>query len=278
MSKKPEQSTLAHLKEMSCHLRKDVLRMIHFAGDGHPGPTLSITDIVTALFFEIMRIDPLRPDWAQRDRFILSKGHACPVLYSALIRRNFLAGECFPTLRCLGSPLQGHPCMKKTRGIDMTTGSLGHGISIGAGMAAAGRLSGEDYHVYVIVGDGELNEGIVWEAALAASHHHLNHLIVYVDYNGFQSGGRLEDVSGLASIDAKFAAFGWHVQNIDGHDFSEILEATSQAQETEQPSVIVAHTIKGKGIPFMEGDNSWHKRVPTKDELAEALKVLRDCS
>jgi transketolase len=271
-----DQNTLEHLTAMSRILRKDVVRMVHLAGDGHPGPALSIADIVATLFFHTMRIDPEWPDWPQRDRFILSKGHACPVVYSALIQRNYFSGECFPTLRCLGSPLQGHPCMKKTPGIDMTTGSLGHGISIGSGMAAAARLSGEDYYVYVIMGDGELNEGIVWEAALAASHHRLSRMIVFVDYNGYQSGGRLEDVSGLGSIDAKFAAFGWHCQAIDGHDLSQILEATDRARKSKRPSVIVAHTIKGKGVPFMEGDNSWHKRVPSAEELAEALRILGD--
>jgi transketolase len=269
-----EKKTLEKLRETARLLRKDVLRMVHLAGDGHPGPALSVADIITVLFFQVMRIDPARPDWPQRDRFILSKGHACPVVYSALIHRGFFSEECFPTLRRLGSPLQGHPCMRKTPGIDMTTGSLGHGISIGAGMVAAGKLSGDDYYVYVVMGDGELNEGIVWEAALAASHHRLNRLIVYVDYNGYQSGGRLEEVSGLSSIDTKFAAFGWHCQEIDGHDLSQIWDATAQAQKSDQPSVIVAHTIKGKGVPFMEEDNSWHKRVPTKEELEEALRIL----
>ena len=265
-----------HLEEMARLLRKDVVSMVHLAGDGHPGPALSIADIVAALFFHILRIDPAKPDWQQRDRFILSKGHACPVIYSALIRRGFLYQECFSTLRCLGSVLQGHPCMKKTPGIDMTAGSLGHGISIGAGMAAASRLSGDDFYVYVIMGDGELNEGIVWEAALAAAHKQLGRLIVYVDNNGFQSGGSLEEVSGLSLIDDKFAAFGWHCQKIDGHNVQEILDATTTAQKAPLPSVIIANTIKGKGLPFMEGDPSWHKRVPTKEELEEALQILGD--
>lgn len=268
------QDNLEHLAQMARRLRLDVLRMIHLAGDGHPGPTLSVADIVTALYFRLMRIDPARPDWPQRDRLILSKGHACPVVYAALMRKGYIPQECLPKLRCLGSPLQGHPCMKKTPGIDMTTGSLGHGISIGAGMAAAGRLAGHDYFVYVIMGDGELNEGIVWEAALTAAHLRLARLIVYVDHNGYQSGGRLEEVSGLTAISSKFAAFGWHCQEIDGHHFGEILEATAQAQKTDAPSMIVARTLKGKGIPFMEGDNSWHKRVPTKEELNEAQKAL----
>jgi transketolase len=271
-----EKSEIEALQAMSRLLRQDVLRMVHLAGDGHPGPALSIADMVTALFFRIMRYDPARPDWPQRDRFILSKGHACPVVYAALIRKGVIPGECFSTLRCMGSPLQGHPCMKKTPGIDMTTGSLGHGISVGSGMAAAARLAGDDFHVYVIMGDGELNEGIVWESALGASHHRLGRLIVFVDYNGFQSGGPLETVSGLDGIAAKFSAFGWDCREIDGHDLSEIVGAADRARASERPSLIVARTTKGKGVPFMEGDNSWHKRVPTKEELDEALRVLGD--
>jgi len=269
-----ERETIDYITNAACSLRQDVVKMIHLGGDGHPGPALSIADLVATLFFHFLRIDPAKPAWPQRDRFILSKGHACPVLYAALIRRGFLPETCFSSLRSLGSVLQGHPCMRKTRGIDMTTGSLGHGISIGSGMAAAARLSGDDFYVYVIMGDGELNEGIVWEAALAAVHNQLSRLIVYVDYNGYQSGGSLMEVSGLSSINAKFAAFGWHCQEIDGHNVEEIIDATTHAQRAKQPSIILAKTTKGKGVPFMEADNSWHKRVPTKEELEEALRIL----
>ena len=267
---------VALLLEKARAIRRDVFSMIHHGGDGHPGAALSIVDLVTALYFHILRVDPKHPEWPERDRFILSKGHACPAYYAALAERGFFPMEWLPTLRRLGSPLQGHPVMKKTPGVDMTTGSLGHGIPIGAGMAAAGRLAGLDYFVYVIAGDGELNEGLVWEAAQSAAHMRLGRLIAFIDNNGWQSGGLVKDVSGMINIGERFAAFGWHAQEIDGHDFDEILDAVEKAgAETERPSVIVAKTIKGKGIPFTENDNSWHKRVPTREELEAALEYLR---
>ena len=263
------------LLEKARLIRRDLFSMIHRCGDGHPGAALSIADLLAALYFHILRVDPKNPEWPQRDRFILSKGHACPAYYAALAERGFFPTEWLPTLRRLGSPLQGHPVMKKTPGVDMTTGSLGHGIPIGAGMAAAGRLAGLDYFVYVITGDGELNEGLVWEAAQSAAHMRLSRLIAFIDNNGWQSGGLVKDVSGMINIGPRFAAFGWHTQEIDGHDFDQILEAVEKAQaDTERPSVIVAKTIKGKGIPFTENDNSWHKRVPTKEELEAALDYL----
>ena len=263
------------LIETARMLRRDIFTMIYQAGDGHPGAALSAVELLTALYFKVLRIDPSRPDWPERDRFILSKGHACPAWYAALARRGFFPVEWLPTLRELGSPLQGHPDMKKTPGVDMTTGSLGHGIAIGAGMAAAARLLGKDYAVYVVTGDGELNEGIVWEAVQAAAHMQLGRLIVLVDHNGWQSCGRVEQVSGLTDIAGRFAAFGWHTQQIDGHDFEQILNAIETAQaERTRPSVIVAKTVKGKGIPFVENDNSWHKRVPTKAEYDTAMKFL----
>jgi transketolase len=255
-------------------LRRDVLTMVHLAGDGHPGPALSAADIVAALYFEVLRIDPANPGWPQRDRFILSKGHACPVVYAALARRGYFDPAVLPTLRSLGSILQGHPVLGKTPGIDMTTGSLGHGLAIGAGMALAGRMKGLDYHVFVLMGDGELNEGIVWEAVQVAANQKLGRLIAFVDHNGYQSGGRLTEVSGMAGIAAKFAAFGWHTQEIDGHDVAQILAAVEAAKGDARPSLIVARTVKGKGVPFMEGDNSWHKRVPTKEELEAAIGFL----
>lgn len=265
------------LTEMARQLRRDVFSMIFECGEGHPGAALSCADIITALYFHIMRVDPRNPEWPDRDRFILSKGHACPAYYAALARRGFFPMEWLPTLRRLGSPLQGHPVMKKTPGVDMTSGSLGHGLPIGAGMAAAGRLASRDYSVYVILGDGELNEGLVWEAAQSAAHMRLGRLIAFVDNNGLQSGGRIEDVSGLTHIGSKFAAFGWHAQEIDGHDFEKILGAVERARaETQRPSLILARTVKGKGIPFTENDNSWHKRTPTKAELEAALKHLSD--
>jgi len=266
---------LNKLTETAKHLRRDVVTMVHLAGDGHPGPALSIADIVTVLYFHVMQIDPQQPKWPQRDRLILSKGHACPVVYAALAKLGYFSADLLPGLRKLGSILQGHPDMNKTPGIDMTTGSLGHGISLGAGMAIAGRVTGQDYSVYVITGDGELNEGIVWEAAQCAVHHKIDNLIVFVDHNRFQSGGTLDEVSGLSEISSKFESFGWHCQEIDGHNFAEIIIATENARQVkEQPSLIVAHTVKGKGVPFMENNNRWHKGVPTKEELDLALEAL----
>ena len=265
---------LGQLARMGNLLRQDVLTMVHLAGDGHPGPALSAADIVAALYFQVLRVDPARPLWPRRDRFILSKGHACPVVYAALARRGYFDAAILPTLRSLGSILQGHPVLGKPPGIDMTTGSLGHGLAVGSGMALAGRMQGLDYNVYVVMGDGELNEGLVWEGAQIAVHQKLGRLIAFVDHNGYQSGGLVGDVSGMATIAAKFAAFGWHTQEIDGHDVGQILAAVEAARADARPSVIVARTVKGKGVPFMEGDNSWHKRVPTKEELAAAIKCL----
>jgi transketolase len=263
------------IAERARQLRRDVVTMIHRAGDGHPGAALSAADIVATLYFGVMRIDPARPDWPDRDRFVLSKGHACPVLYAALARRGYFDPALLPTLRSLGSPLQGHPDMRKTPGVDMTTGSLGHGISLGAGMAAAGRLQDRRFEVYVVTGDGELNEGLAWEAAVSAARMGLDRLHVFVDNNGWQSDGRVEDVSGMTGIARRFEAFGWHVQEIDGHDPAAIIAALEADRAAPgRPHAVVARTVKGKGVPFMEGDNSWHKRVPTAAELAEALQAL----
>jgi transketolase len=265
------------LKEIAREIRKDIVTMVHLAGDGHPGPALSITDLVTALYFQIMKINPKKPNWPDRDRLILSKGHACPAIYSTLARLGLFSREILPSLRSLGSILQGHPDMKKTPGIDMTTGSLGHGLSIGAGMAMAARLSGSHYYLYVIMGDGELNEGIVWEAATTAVHYQLGHLIAFIDNNGYQSGGTLEEVSGMGAILPRFEIAGWHCQEIDGHNFSQIIGAVEEAKRMpDRPSVIVARTIKGKGVPFMENDNSWHKRVPTREQMEAAMKILEE--
>lgn len=256
-------------------LRRDILTMIHLAGEGHPGPALSAADLVTALYFEILNIDPRDPHWPKRDRFILSKGHACPAVYAALARKGFFAWELCPTLRCLGSILQGHPDMKKTPGIDSTSGSLGNGISIGLGMTLAGRVNREDYFTFVIAGDGEIEEGVVWEGAMAAAHYEAGRLIVFVDHNCMQSGGMVCDITMLDPILPKWQSFGWHCQEIDGHNMAEILAAVESAkQEQYRPSMILANTVKGKGVPFIEGDNSWHKRTPTKEELYLALEAL----
>lgn len=222
-----------------------------------------------------MNVEPADPHWPRRDRLILSKGHACPAVYAALARKGYFDAAELPRLRSLGSILQGHPDMLKTPGIDFSSGSLGNGISAGLGMALAARISGLDYHTYVICGDGELQEGIVWEAAMAAKRYQVGNLTVLVDYNGVQSGGRIEEISGLEPLVPKWEAFGWHCQEIDGHDFTEILTAIAEAKAVpDRPSVIAARTVKGKGVSFIENNNAWHKRVPTREEWEQAMKEL----
>jgi transketolase len=238
---------------------------------------LSIADLIAVLYFHELRVDPKNPQWQERDRFLLSKGHACTMLYSALAKRGFFSEDILPSFRSLGSILQGHPVMNKIPGVDMTTGTLGHGLSVGAGMAAAARLGAKDYRVYVILGDGELNEGIIWEGAQVAARMRLANLTAFVDMNGWQSGGATKAISGIneISIARKFADFGWHTIEIDGHDHGQILSALDDAKvEKTRPTMIVAKTIKGKGVPFMEDNNAWHKGVPNKEQLQEALKSL----
>ena len=263
------------LLEHAKNIRRDIVTMIHFAGDGHPGPSLSVADILAALYFDVLNIDPTNPQWDDRDRCILSKGHGCPALYSALARRGYFPHEELSGLRSLCSMLQGHPDMEKTPGVDSTSGSLGNGIAIGMGMAIAARIRKKDYYTYVVTGDGELEEGVVWEALMAAPHLGTARLIVIIDNNGMQSGGSVEAVSGLLPIVPKLEAFGWHTQEIDGHSFPQILTAVEAGKsELKRPSVILAHTVKGQGVPFMVGDNSWHKRVPTREELESALESI----
>ncbi|MBN1507085.1 MAG: transketolase [Sedimentisphaerales bacterium] len=267
--------TIRELQEIARLIRIDVVTMIHKAGDGHPGAALSATDLIAALYFHVMKVDPAHPQWRDRDRFILSKGHACPALYAALARKGYFPHDDLVGLRSLGSHLQGHPDMNKTPGIDSTSGSLGNGISVGLGMVLAGRITGCDYFSYVVTGDGEIEEGVVWEAAMAAKKYQAGRLVVIVDNNGIQSSGPVEEVGGLNPILPKWEAFGWHCQEIDGHDFNQILHAIGNAKaNVEQPSLILAHTIKGQGVPFMVGDNSWHKRVPTRQEYEEAMRAL----
>ncbi len=267
--------TIRRLEEIARLIRIDIVTMIHKAGDGHPGAALSAADLITALYFHVLHIDPAHPNKKDRDRFILSKGHACPALYAALARRGYFPPADLVRLRTLDCHLQGHPDMNKTPGVDFTSGSLGNGIAIGLGMVLAGRITGLDYFTYVVTGDGEIQEGIVWEAAMSAKKYQAGRLIVFVDNNGIQSGGPVDQVSGLNPILPKWEAFGWHCQEIDGHNFGQILDAVDKAKaHAEQPSLILAHTIKGQGIPFMIGDNSWHKRVPTVEEYREAMRVL----
>ena len=262
------------LQKIANRLRLDVVKMVYEAKDGHPGPALSIADIIAVLFFKELNINPHNPQWEDRDRFILSKGHACPVLYAALARLGYFSVDEFSGLRKLGCLLQGHPCMKKTPGIDATSGSLGNGLSIGVGMAIAAKYRKKSYNTYVILGDGEIQEGIVWEGAMCAKKYQLNNLIVFIDNNGWQSGDSVSKVSGLLPILPKWEAFGWHCQEIDGHNLSQIIDSITKAKHADAPAVIVAKTIKGKGLDFMENDNSWHKRVPDDKQLAIAISVL----
>ncbi|MBN2859171.1 MAG: transketolase [Sphaerochaetaceae bacterium] len=260
------------LQKIADTLRYEAVRMVWEGKDGHPGPALSIADIVTTLYFDEMNIDPDNPGWEDRDRFILSKGHACPIIYAALNEKGYFTEkiEHF-NLRALHSDFQGHPVSQKTVGIDSTSGSLGNGIAIGAGMAIAGKFHKKDYRVFVVVGDGELQEGVVWEGINVASSHKLDNLIVFVDRNGWQSGGSVEDVIGGNNVAQRIGAFGWHTIEIDGNDIDQIKKALAEANSVKgKPIAIVADCIKGKGLDFMENDNAWHKGVPTDEQFRQA--------
>lgn len=264
------------IKKIANKLRFEAVKMVYEGNDGHPGPALSIADIVATLYFDEMRIDPSNPKWDDRDRFVLSKGHACPIYYAALSEKGYFGEKVKDfKLRALGSIFQGHPVMNKTAGVDITSGSLGNGISIAAGMAIAGKYLKKDYNVFVITGDGELQEGICWEGVNVAAAKKLDNLIVFVDKNGWQSGGSVEETIGDNNIKERFEAFNWHTQEIDGHDIEAIKNAIEKAKaEKNKPSVIVCNCIKGKGLDFMENNNAWHKGVPTKEQFEIAEKVL----
>jgi transketolase len=263
------------LKKKTITIRQDVLKMIHAAQSGHPGGSLSAAEILTTLYFHTLRLDPQNPDWPDRDRFILSKGHACPVWYSCLAERGFFPVDELFTLREINSRLQGHPYIKKTPGVDMTTGPLGMGLSAAIGIALGLKLDGSQAHVYVVLGDGELNEGMIWEAAMAAPKFGLNNLIAFVDYNNLQLDGRCHEVMPIEPLIQKWLAFNWHVSEIDGHDIGSILDAIQTAQRYQVgPSLIIAHTIKGKGVTFMEDECDWHGRAPNDAQLALALTEL----
>lgn len=263
------------LKEQAKEIRKDIVTMIGQAKSGHPGGSLSAAEIVTYLYFEEMNVDPANPGWEGRDRFVLSKGHAAPVLYAALARRGFFPVEELSTLRKIGSHLQGHPDMRKVPGVDLSTGSLGTGFSAATGIAMACKLDKKENYVYTLLGDGELQEGQVWEAAMSAAHYKLDNLIAFVDNNGLQIDGNIDDVLSPNPIDAKFAAFGWHVLTIDGHDFQQIAAAVAAAKaEKGRPTMIVAKTVKGKGVSYMENQAGWHGSAPSEEQVAAALAEL----
>jgi transketolase len=252
-------------------MRQQIVQMITTAGSGHPGGSLSIADVMTVLYFQAMQIDPSRPDWPERDRLVLSKGHAAPALYAALALRGYFPLEELSTLRKLGSRLQGHPDRKKLPGVEMSTGSLGQGLSVANGMALGLRLQGKDSRVYVIMGDGEVQEGQIWEAAMSAAHYRLGNLTAILDNNQLQIDGPLDQVKGIEPLAAKWRAFGWSVEEINGHDLQAIAAALDGAKSRkDQPRLILAHTIKGKGVDFMEGKAEWHGKAPTAAQVAAA--------
>jgi len=262
------------LEDMAITIRKDIIRMIHLSQSGHPGGSLSAADIVTALYFHVMNIDPQNPRWEDRDRFIISKGHACPVLYAALAEKGYFGVEQLDTLRQYHSILQGHPDMNKTPGLDMSAGSLGNGLSVGIGMALAGRWKKKDYNIYVLLGDGELQEGMVWEAAMAGSSFGLDNLVAIVDYNGLQINGWVDDIVRISPLADKWRAFGWTVIEIDGHDMNEILKAFRKTKKIRGPVTIIANTIKGKSVSFMENIAEWHGKAPNDEQTARALAEI----
>ena len=256
-------------------IRKGIVTAVHSAKAGHPGGSLSCADLMTFLYFEEMNIDPKNPDKADRDRFVLSKGHCAPALYSALAHRGYFPVEDLTTLRKLGSHLQGHPCMQHTPGVDMSSGSLGQGISVAAGMALSAKLSNDSYRVYTLLGDGEIAEGQVWEAAMFAGHKKLDNLVAIVDNNGLQIDGKIEDVCNPYPIDKKFEAFNFHVINIDAHDFDQIRAAFKEARETKgMPTAIIMKSVKGKGVSFMENQAGWHGKAPNDEQYEIAMKDL----
>ena len=258
-----EQTKLAKLREIAKQVRVGIIKGTHAAKSGHPGGSLSIADILTYLYFEEMNVDPADPKKADRDRFVLSKGHCAPALYSVLANRGFFPVEELTTLRKIGSRLQGHPDMTLTPGVDMSAGSLGLGISSAAGMALAGKIDGKDYRVYTAVGDGESEEGRVWEACMFAAHYKLDNLCVIIDWNGLQIDGSVEEVMNPTPHDKKLEAFGFHVISIDGHDFQQIEAALDEAK-----------TVKGKGVSFMENKVNWHGSAPNDEQAAQAIAEL----
>ncbi len=267
---------MADLKPIAKEIRRDIVKSIGKAASGHPGGSLSAVEILTLLYYEKMNVDPGDPKKADRDRFVLSKGHAAPVLYATLAERGFFPKEELDHLRQLGAMLQGHPAMDHVPGVDMSTGSLGQGFSTAVGMALGAKIDGAGWRTYALLGDGEIEEGIVWEAAMAAAHYGLSNLTAFVDNNNLQIDGPITDVMSPYPIDEKFAAFGWNVINVaDGNDFDQLRGALAQAEAcTDKPSVLVCKTVKGKGVSFMENEVGWHGKGPNAEEVAQALKDL----
>ncbi len=268
-------ATIKELEEIARQIRIDLLEMIYTRKSGHPGGSLSAADIITALFFHQMRIDPERPNWENRDRFILSKGHACSTLYAVLAKKGFFPEQICDAWGQIGCCLQGHPDRIKTPGVDMTSGCLGHGINIAAGLCLAARLKGQDYRTYVLLGDGEIQAGILWEGAMLAGKYKLDTLIAVMDYNRVQLDGTVEDIMPIEPVRAKWEAFNWAVMEIDGHNMKQIVDALDKATEAKgKPTIIIASTVKGKGVSYMEGKSEWHGKVPGDEEFKQAMKEL----
>ena len=266
---------ILELQKTANEIRKGIVTAVYHAKSGHPGGSLSAADIYTYLFFEEMNIDPQNPKKEDRDRFVLSKGHTAPGYYSTLAHRGFFSVEDLKTLRKVGSHLQGHPCMQHTAGVDMSSGSLGQGISAAVGMAISAQIYNKDYRVYTLLGDGEIQEGQVWEAAMLAGHRKLDNLVVIVDNNDLQIDGKIDDVNSPYPIDEKFKAFHFHVINVDGHNFDEIAKAFAEAKQTKgKPTAIIAKTVKGKGVSFMENQASWHGTAPNEEQYKIAIEDL----
>ncbi|MFA6358362.1 MAG: transketolase [Candidatus Omnitrophota bacterium] len=269
-----KQLTIEELQEKAKATRRLIIQMLAQAGSGHPGGSLSATDLITALYFNVLRFDSGNPQWPDRDRFHMSKGHCCPLWYAMLAQAGYFAQEKLFTLRQLGSILQGHPD-RKTPGVESASGSLGQGLSIALGMSLAAKIDKKNYRVYVLIGDGESQEGNIWEAAMACSHFSCDNICAILDANGCQIDGRCEDVMGLEPLAAKWQAFGWHVIEIDGHNMQQILSAYETAAKIKnKPTIIIARTIKGKGVSFMEGVVGFHGKTPNAEETQKALKEL----
>jgi len=267
--------TISQLEQAAKELRRDVIRMLCQAKSGHPGGSLSAADIVAALYFRIMRHDPQNPSWPDRDRFIMSKGHAVPIVYAAMAGTGYFPKEELMTLRKLNSRLQGHPSAKDLPGLEASTGSLGQGLSIGLGMALGTRMDGRESRVYVMLGDGEIEEGQVWEAAMAAVHFKADNLIAILDRNGYQLDGATDEIMNINPVVEKWRAFGWRVLDIDGHAMHQVVHALEASRErTGRPTIIIAHTIKGKGVSYMENNNEFHGKAPSPEEMERALQEL----
>lgn len=267
---------IEELQQKARKVREDIIEEVYSAQSGHPGGSLSVADILTVLYFREMNIQPENPDWEERDRFVLSKGHCSPALYSCLANRGFFPVEDLKSFRNINSYLQGHPDKNKVPGVDMTTGSLGQGLSAANGMAIAGKVDQKDYRVYCVLGDGEIEEGQIWEAAMAASQYKLDNLCVIVDNNNLQIDGTIEEVMSSYPIDEKFRSFGFQVINIDGHDIEEIIKAFEVAKNIKgRPTCIIAKTTKGKGITYMENQAGWHGKAPNEEQYQQAMKEMR---